>query len=730
MRKLGLLVLCWLFSLPLQSNIPDTISSLKQEMRTAQNDSLKADALLGIVSVYNQMGYFDSSAFYLAQAQALIKRNRLSFFIPDILAEEASLLKESNQLDSAEAILKQLLALGENERKANVTARAINILGQVHHLKGDYGQALQKFKESRELYVALGDSLKIAGLEQNIAVVLGGMGLVDRAVEYYFSSLRIIEKYGSKQNQALILNNIGRSMDELGEDASAIRYLTQSIEISKELGDRSTLSMAYLNLAILYTKLKKYQASLSHLQLAEDNLPIPPPVSRLARIYYNRGHTYALMNDMENAEVFYTACLDISRESGLLLGVGNALIGLSEISVRNSRHPLALQQISEAIKIADTIGDMNLKVAATRVQYIVYREMGRFQQALEAAESHYTLKDSVLDLQKSEAISRIQTAYETEKREQENLLLLAEKMHNEALLDAQSLTIRKQYWAVGITSLAVILLGIALSLFFIQKKRLKKALGILSVQNEELSRNRAELQELNATKDRFFSIIAHDLKSPFTALLGFTAIMEEEAESMDPERRKHIVKDFRLALQATYDLLENLLAWAENQKGTLKLEPESIQLDQLVQDACHLQVIRARTKGIEIRKEIPAECAVWADIKTTSTILRNLLSNAIKFSSSGTEIHIRCETEDDQAFISIIDQGIGIDPSVMNNLFRLDKRSSRPGTKNEPGTGLGLIMCKEFVEMQGGSITISKNEEQGGTLVTFTLPLSRPTRDD
>lgn len=725
MRQLGLIIFSWILSIPVLSSTPDTITILKRELQAAESDSLKADALLNIVSTFNYLGYYDSSAHYLAEAQQFVAQQQLIAFQPDVLIAEASLLKERNQLDQALMMLEEIMHLPASAQRPGIMAQALNILGQILHIKGNYAEAIQAFKDARNLYAGIGDSLKVAGLEQNLAVVLGGMGLADRAVEHYFNSLRIVERLGSKQNRAILLNNIGRSLDELGDNEGAIRYLMQSIEISKEIGDRSTLSMAYLNLAILYSKLEDNQSCLLYLQLAEDNVPLPPPVSRLARIYYNRGHTFALMNDLDNAAVHYKACLDISREAGLLMGVGNALLGLSEISVKNEQYSLALEQVSEAIQIADTSGDMDLKIAATRVQYIIYREMGLYLQALEIAELHFLLKDSLLNIQKAEAISRIQTAYETEKKEQENLMLLSEKKHNEALLEAQSYTIRKQYWAVGIVSFAVVLMGIALSLFFIQKKRLKRALGVLSVQNEELSRNREELQELNATKDRFFSIIAHDLKSPFTALLGFTAIMEEEAETMDPEKRKHIVKDFRLAVQATYDLLENLLAWAETQRGTLKVEPVSIHISTLIEDACHIQMIRAKAKGIGIRKDLANDCMVWADVKITAAVMRNLLSNAIKFSTSGSEIQIRCEAKGDQAVVSIIDQGIGIEPSIEKDLFRIDKRTSQPGTLNETGTGLGLIMCREFVEMQGGAISLESSSTGKGTIASFTLPLGK-----
>ena len=725
MRQLGLLIFCCILSIPVLSGTPDTINVLKKELQAAESDSQKADALLRIVSTFNYLGYYDSSAHFLAETQQFITQRKLNDFQADVLIAEASLLKESNQLDQAESLLADIMRLPDAKQRSEIMARALNILGQIMHIKGNYAEAIQAFKDARNLYAGMEDSLKVAGLEQNLAVVLGGMGLADRAVEHYFNSLRIVERLGSKQNRAILLNNIGRSLDELGDNEAAIRYLTQAIEISKEIGDRSTLSMAYLNLAILHSKLEDYQLCLFYLQLAEDNLPIPPPVSRLARVYYNRGHTYAMINDFENAALHYYTCLSISREAGLLMGVGNALLGLSEISVKNEQFSLAREQVSEAIQIANDVGDMDLKVAATRVQYVIYRELGLFQQALESAELHFVLKDSMMNIQKAEAISRIQTAYETEKKEQENLMLLAEKKHNEALLQAQSFTIRKQYWAVGIVSLAVVLMGIALSLFFRQKKRLKRALGILSVQNEELSKTREELQELNDTKDRFFSIIAHDLKSPFTALLGFTAILDDEAEALDTAKRRNIIKDFRLAVQATYDLLENLLAWAETQRGTLKVEPVSIHLDKLIEDACHIQMIRAKAKGIDIRKDMANDCVVWADIKITAAVMRNLLSNAIKFSASGSEILIRCKSTGNQAVVSIIDQGVGIEPAIEKDLFRIDKRTSKPGTQNETGTGLGLVMCREFVEMQGGVISLKNNPTGKGTIASFTLPLAK-----
>jgi len=239
---------------------------------------------------------------------------------------------------------------------------------------------------------------------------------------------------------------------------------------------------------------------------------------------------------------------------------------------------------------------------------------------------------------------------------------------------------------------------------------------------EILQENEARLSELNATKDKFFSIIAHDLRSPFNSILGFSNILAEQIKEKNYEGIESYANILQNSAQRALSLLMNLLEWSRSQKGLIKFSPEYVELGGLINEITELLYGSAAQKSISIVKEIPRNVHAFADIAMISTILRNLIMNAIKFTNPGGQIVILAEQKPDKIFISVSDNGVGIKKEAIGKLFRIDASSSTKGTNNETGSGLGLILCKEFVEKHEGKIWV-KSEFGKGTQFCFTIPV-------
>ncbi len=231
----------------------------------------------------------------------------------------------------------------------------------------------------------------------------------------------------------------------------------------------------------------------------------------------------------------------------------------------------------------------------------------------------------------------------------------------------------------------------------------------------------AQLQELNSTKDKFFSIIAHDLRSPFQGFLGLTSLLVESNESFTQEELSAISKDMFNSANNLYKLLENLLSWAQIQKGTIGFAPQIIDLYCTVKLNIESIIQTALQKGIEIINKIPEKKLVYADEKMINTIIRNLLSNALKFTNKGGKIIIGAkETGKELIEIYISDNGVGMTKELTDKLFKIEEKVGRIGTDGEPSTGLGLLLCKEFVEKNGGIIWVESEEGKGSTFY-FTV---------
>lgn len=241
---------------------------------------------------------------------------------------------------------------------------------------------------------------------------------------------------------------------------------------------------------------------------------------------------------------------------------------------------------------------------------------------------------------------------------------------------------------------------------------------------EEIKEQNKKLIKLNAEKDKFFSIIAHDLKSPFQGFLNLTEIMSENAEEFSVAELAAHSKSINETARNFYKLLEDLLEWAQVQKGLIGYNPMEINLFNIVSQSISTNSQRADQKRISIIKEIGIEQKVFADEKMIGTIIRNLLSNAIKFTRPGGTIIVKSEIhEKDSIEISVKDNGVGITEDDINKLFKIEEKISRKGTELESGTGLGLLLCKEFVEIHGGKIWVESKEGIGSTFY-FTLPLA------
>lgn len=240
----------------------------------------------------------------------------------------------------------------------------------------------------------------------------------------------------------------------------------------------------------------------------------------------------------------------------------------------------------------------------------------------------------------------------------------------------------------------------------------------------ELRQKNSELAQLNATKDKLFSIISHDLRSPFGTILGLSEILSDELETLSKDEIAEYVKNIQLAAKNSYDLMDKLLVWARSQTGDIRLIKEEVNLKSLVDDAVAVLEHSAHSKKISIKNMIGAEIVILADKNTLNTVVRNLIANAIKYTNETGIVEISAEIKDGHAEVKVSDNGIGMNEYTLKNLFNRSEAVSRPGTANESGTGLGLILCKEFIEQNGGTLR-AESKEGAGSVFIFTLPYLR-----
>jgi len=235
-----------------------------------------------------------------------------------------------------------------------------------------------------------------------------------------------------------------------------------------------------------------------------------------------------------------------------------------------------------------------------------------------------------------------------------------------------------------------------------------------------------ELRQANADKDRFFEIISHDLKNPMNGALHFSEVLLEAAREKKDPTLEEIAKIVHESTTSVSRLVFDLLEWAENQMSRIEVQPKSLDLGDLLQRNIALAGILARQKQINIVNKVGAPVRIHADERTIDTVIRNLLSNAVKFTPVGGQVEIAARTEDKEVTVSITDSGVGITSKNLLNLFQLGEKVSTYGTGGETGTGLGLLLCKEMVDKNGGRIWAESKTGKGSTF-SFTVPASAPS---
>ncbi len=248
---------------------------------------------------------------------------------------------------------------------------------------------------------------------------------------------------------------------------------------------------------------------------------------------------------------------------------------------------------------------------------------------------------------------------------------------------------------------------------------------LLQNQNEKIELAHNQLAELNATKDKFFSIIAHDLRGPIGTISHFFDVITREELIEGTDNIEIFIEDFKKVSKNTYDLLNNLLVWAQSQRNEVIFNPEFSNLNNLVETNLSLIEHKAQAKEVSLINSINSDAIAYFDVNLIDTVIRNLVNNAVKYTSNGDTITISIENKEQFAIVSVQDTGIGIDDKLISNLFSIENKSeSRKGTNGEMGTGLGLTLCKEFVEKNGGNIWV-KSEENKGSTFSFSVPLKK-----
>lgn len=581
-----------------------------------------------------------------------------------------------NDAFEMEAMGKKALELSQQINYQQGIAASQNTIALANMSQGFYKLAAEYFIEALKIYDALGDEESASNILSNIGVVYYYLEDHKRSLDYHKRALETRLVMQDSQQIAKSLNNLGIAERNLGNQAEALSYYLKALEYKTELGDSLGISSTLNNIGNVYLEQSKYDLALE----------------------------------------YFAQSLEIDQLNNRQLGVATSLVNIGDTHMKKGDLKTAEEYLQKAIGLAKGINARKtLEIAYNRMSEL-YKQQKQYREALEWQDKWVVLKDSLSSSEKSRAINDIETRYQTSKIRAENQLLMQKQALQEVQLSKQQTLI------IASTIIGVLLLILAIVSFrgySLKRKNLKleqRKTEEVTQKNKLISQQKVQLEEINEAKNRMFSILSHDLRAPVARLQSVLELAN--LDMISEEELNPLIKRMSKETNEVGELLSNVLEWVKTQMGGLSINPQKLNLKEVSSSVMEIYLPFAAGKGVEVINNIDTQL-VFADEDMLKLIFRNLLANAIKFTSEG-KITLSCSQEGEMTSIIIADTGIGMSQSDVEKLFSSES-FTKEGTAKEKGSGLGLMLVKEFVLKSGGTINVSSQMGKG-TQFEFTLP--------
>lgn len=709
---------------------------------------------------YKTMENYEVSLSYLFRALEL----DLAFGTPETIAFTynaiGGIYLRINEYNSSIKYLFKALDICEKNENISITPQVYNYLASCYEATAEYDKADNYFKKALFISEQKKDSTAIARILNNLGFLKEKTGDLNSATEYYTRSLDIKRRVGDAIDISNTLQNLANTFISLSKVDNALVLLNESISIAKSINHNKLLADGYRLLSYVYfykrdIKLsQKYSRLYTETQEKINNFDRAQKISEL-RVKYE--------SDTKKKENEYLISKNKLQSlyiiSLIIIFIVVLILILNRYRIKkkiNKQLTETASQLRNRIKFIEFLSSASSKLInlgrdkigdeinnTLRFISIYTNSKCSFVYSL-----NHEVKEFNLLHYWNESITIDQTINKVSTSDLGDFyhLLLNEQPIFANFTSFDKLTFLKPFLNFphykSIRAFVLIPIKIENSLWGIIGYGIENTIDELNEETisiykvtgqiiananfrkdseEKLVVYSKELEEINKSKDRFYSMISHDLKSPFQGLLGFASFILNEIDSLSQDEIKEFVSNIETSTKNLFNLIENTLNWTRFEMGRIQFNPETIDLCSIQEDIYSLLKGFAFKKNIEIISEIPQNFAITADKKMITSIFSNLITNGIKFTGEGGKIIINASKSKEAAIITFEDNGVGMSKEKIDSLFNITTSQSSLGTNNEKGTGLGLILCKEMVEMHKGTIEIS-SKVNSGTKFIINIP--------
>jgi signal transduction histidine kinase/predicted negative regulator of RcsB-dependent stress response len=647
--------------------------------------------------------------------------------------------EQLNNYEKALSYYKKAFKVCDSIGEYSIASTLLYNIGYLYDNIGEKIKALEYYRQSLKISESLNDHEEVAATLNAIGLLYYSWGDYEPALNNYQQSLTMMEKAGNKSGMAQALNNLGILFYDWGQKEQALNYYLTSLKLEEEAGNKAGLAGSYNNIGIVYVDLKNHNKALEYYQKA---LQIDKEFDNelgIATCLNNLGDLYFEMGDQQQAIEMLNQALTIERKIGNPENIANNYNTLGGFYHKMGKQKMAQFYIDSSYQLINTITSPELLLNNYLLSCQIYESLGSYKHALEYHKKYHDLHDSLFSKNTMERISVIRSKYEVDRHEKEIELLSSKNQLQVLELENKQMILHRQRVIMYFSFSGFIIILFFALLFYYQYSQKKKAYLLLDKKNKEILEKRNEIikakeraEESDKLKSTFLSNISHELRTPLNGILGFAEILQKEITDPVYKEMSEIIHVSGMRL---LDTLNSIIDLSVIENNKLELYITSFNLIDLIREKALLYKVIASNKNLEIIKACQYDqILVHSDPKILANILNNLIDNAVKYTKEG-RITVEAGIDDEQqkpvVWVRVEDTGIGIPESRLDHIFdRFTQVSEGQGREFE-GAGLGLTICKKYIEILHGDISVTSELGRGSQFsIRFPASINISNLDD
>ncbi|MFA9389762.1 MAG: ATP-binding protein [Prolixibacteraceae bacterium] len=650
-------------------------------------------------------------------------------------------LVNNGELDKAKMVIELGLNKASEEKNDYLNANLGYYLADYYYYKQEYDSAHQLYFKVLPLFENLADTLMLAKTLNSIGLIYSFEQNNEKTLQYYLQEVELLNNIKKRSykldiEKMVLLTNIINVYGDTKQHEEVLLMAKEAIALAHEINDSVRLGSVLNTVALAQKNLGQIEQSLATFLEASRLFVALKDEFRNSFIINNIGGIFEMDNrNLDSALYYYTKALAGFEQNDYDWGISQAKLGVASVSSKKGNYKIAEQNYQEIIDLSKEHRFNQVLAMAYQGYAQMEYQKANYKKAYELNSLYQVTTDSLFNAEKQKNQTELETKYKIVQKENEINLLKNEKLSQDIKLEKANL----QHFASIILLIFLLIVIYFYVIYYNRKRRANQVLldknkqieqqniqlttmnEHIQLMNKDLQTSKLELIKANSSKDKFFSILAHDLRNPFHHILGHSQLLALKYDKLNIEERKQYADEIHNSCEQVNRLLDNLLEWSRTQSQSIEFRPQKLLVNDIINETIDLLLKTATKKSILISNKIDQEITVFADTEMLATIIRNITNNAIKFTPAGGNITIDANLLKNKLQIIIEDNGVGIKKSNINKLFKLHSNIKTRGTNDERGTGLGLAICKEFIDLHQGKIWV-ESEVNVGSKFYVELP--------